>query len=275
MRESFAFSFADDLDLMRIAQSGQCFRMTQHADGAFRVLAGIDVLRIRKTGENRFSVDCAQAQWEKRWKSYFDMGENYARIRERIDPKTDPDLFAACEAQKGIRILHQDVWETLVSFLISQNRSIPLIRTSIETLCHRYGTACEDRYGEVYHAFPTPAQIAALSEDALLSCKMGYRSAYILRTARDVAEGRVDLLQMQALPDAALLERLKTLYGVGPKVALCVMLFGFHRLNALPVDTWIRKAMAVYYPKGYPAERLAPFNGVYQQYLFAYARDHL
>ena len=262
----------DDLSLERIAESGQCFRWQKIGENAYRALSGERCLYLRSPAPGSLEADCSSAEWTEYWEKYLDLSVSYAAIRSLIPHDADPFLFCAAEREKGIRILRQDPWEALISFIISQNRSIPIIRRSIEMLCEAFGSRRTDAQGEPYFAFPTPEALAAAPETALIGCCLGYRWRYVRAAAQDVAAGRLRLDALHHLDDPALLDALTGIYGVGVKVASCAALFGFHRLNVFPVDTWIRRILANEYPGGYPFSRYAPYNGVYQQYMFAYYR---
>jgi N-glycosylase/DNA lyase len=262
----------DDFDLKRIADSGQCFRWSRCGDG-WRILSGADCLYIAPLGASRYAVDCDAAAFDARWRDYFDLGENYTAIRSRIDPAADPYLWAAAESEQGIRILRQDPWETLVSFIISQNRNIPAIRRGIELLAAACGDERTDSAGQPYFAFPAPEAVAALDDDALRGCALGYRVPYVRAAARAVLDGVMDFAALCAADAAAAMAALTGLYGVGVKVASCVSLFGLHHLDAFPQDVWIKRILAREYPAGWPFGAYAPFNGVYQQYMFAYERS--
>ena len=166
----------DDFDLRRIADSGQCFRWTQTGDGGWRILSGGRCLRIAPLGNGRYALDCTEAEFASVWRDYFDLTEDYAAIRARIDP-ADAFLLAAAAQQQGIRILRQDPWEALVSFIISQNKNIPAIRRAIENLAEACGDMRTDAAGEPFYAFPRPEALAALDEGALRRCGLGYRCA--------------------------------------------------------------------------------------------------
>ena len=264
--------FTDDFDPGLIAESGQCFRWYALGDDRWRVLHGAHCLLLKQTGSQAYDLDCDEAEYDAVWRPYLDMDEGYAAIRERIDPAADPFLYAAAQAQRGRRILRQEPWEALASFIISQNRNIPAIRRSIELLCQAAGAPCRDSRGEAYYAFPSPGAVAAMGEEALASCKLGYRDRYLRAAAEAVAAGRVDLAALcRAKPEESL-QALLTLKGVGVKVAACVQLFGLHQLDAFPIDVWIRRVLEAEYPGGYPQARYSPYNGVYQQYMFAYYR---
>ena len=263
----------DDFDLTKIAESGQCFRWRQMPDGGYRVIHGDRCLYIRRTGEARYLLDCDEAAFEAVWRDYFDLGEDYRAIRSRIDPAGDPFLFEASEQEKGIRILRQSPWEALVSFIISQNRNIPAICASIERLCALAGERHTDSRGGAFFAFPSPEALAALTEEELKACRMGYRCKYVHAAAEAVRSGQVDLQALAEEDCGDAVHALTAMYGVGVKVASCAALFGLHHLDAFPVDVWIRRVLERESPNGYPRERYSPYNGVFQQYMFAYYRN--
>jgi len=170
----------DDFDLRKIAESGQCFRWTALPDGTWRVLHGADCLYIRALGGGVFGFDCPEEALP-RWLDYFDPETDYAAIRARIDPD-DAFLRAAAEQERGIRILRQGAWETLISFLISQNKNIPAIRMCIARLAALCGEKCTDCRGAPFDAFPTPEAVAALTEAELKSCSEKATCSMLLRT---------------------------------------------------------------------------------------------
>ena len=262
----------DDFDPDRIANSGQCFRWTKIEPSTYRIIAGSRCLVLTALGDNRYELDCSEETFDAFWRSYLDLDEDYARIRARIDPRSDPFLSLAAEHEKGIRILRQDPWEMLVTFIISQNRNIPAIRRSVELLAEQCGEKWKDSRGEVYYAFPTPEAVAALSEEELNLCRLGYRWRYVRAAALSVLRGEISLLKLRDADEEATLAALTDLLGVGVKVANCVSLFGLHHLNAFPRDVWVNRVLALEYPKGYPFDAYSPYNGIYQQYMFAWYR---
>lgn len=266
-------AIADDFDLTRIAESGQCFRWEQVSDGSYRVLNREKCIYTRRTGENTFEFDCNNAQFEKTWYDYFDLAGDYAAIRSRVNPEEDPFLWHALDQEKGIRILRQDPWEMLVTFIISQNKNIPAIRRSVNTLCKMCGKRLEDVRGEGYFSFPDPESVVLLSEDQLKACGLGYRWSYVHAAADAVASGALDLEGLRSAGEEEANASLMRLRGVGAKVASCVALFGFHYTNAFPKDVWIKRILENEYPDGYPFEKYTPYNGIYQQYMFAYYRS--
>lgn len=256
------------LDLAAIADSGQCFRWRRQEDGYVIPALG-KVLRIKATAGGALELNCAEEEFDRLWRGYFDLDTDYEAMTAVL-PAGDTYLRAAAEYGQGIRILRQDPWETLVSFLISQRKNIPAIRQAVEKLCLTVGRVIGgEEEGPVYD-FPSPAELSRLGEEGLRACGLGYRAPYVLRAAEVFGDG--DLNSLSSLTDEALLQALCALSGVGPKIAQCVMLFGFHRLNAFPVDVWIQRVADRRYPGGIRPERFAPFAGVMQQYMYAYER---
>lgn len=186
-------NMTDDFNLSRIADSGQCFRWQKLDENRYRILHGAYCLYIDDLGECQYNLSCDENQYKKIWKEYFDTETNYREIRKKIDPMTDPFLWAAAEAEKGIRILRQDPWEMLITFIISQNRNIPAIKNSVELLVETCGEYKEDDRGISYHAFPTPEAISSLSESELISCRLGYRWKYVRSAAKAVTDRNIDL----------------------------------------------------------------------------------
>ena len=262
----------DDMDLAKIAESGQCFRWQRLGENTWRIPSMDRCLIISDKGDGDFEADCTEEEFDKIWSPYFDLHTSYRDVRDAIDPKKEPFLKEASDSEQGIRILRQDLWETLISFIISQNRNIPAISRSIELLCKAASSPKTDSKGEEYYPFPSPEEVAAMSDEALGSCALGYRDRYIRLTAEQVASGAYSLEELTGMSDENSLERLMELTGVGVKVANCVLLFGLHRLDAFPIDVWMKRILADKYPGGYPMEEHRPWNGIYQQYMFAYYR---
>ncbi len=272
----------DDFDPDKIADSGQCFRWEKisaqmpsssgEENVSYRILAGSSCLYFSALGDGQYRLDCTQEEYENFWRDYFDLGQDYRKIRERIDPGKDPFLWKASEHEKGIRILQQDPWEMLISFIISQNRNIPAIRRSVEYLARACGDKKTDSKGLEYYAFPDCRAVAALTEKELSECRLGYRCRYVHEAAEAAARGEFDPEALKAMDEKAAMAALTKLTGVGVKVASCVSLFGLHQVNAFPVDVWMKRILAEQYPGGYPFEEYAPYNGIYQQYMFAYYR---
>ena len=262
----------DDFDLDRIAASGQCFRWTKFEPDTYRIIAADACLYITALGDDLYELECSEEDYAFFWHDYFDLRENYQSIRERIDCEQDPFLWEAAENEKGIRILQQDPWEMLITSIITQNRNIPAICRSVELLSAACGEKKTDSKGLDYYAFPKPEALAALSAEDLKACKLGYRCRYVHAAAIAVARGEIDLNQLRTADEDDTITTLTKIMGIGTKVANCVSLFGLHHLDAFPVDVWIKRIFKEQYPDGYPYEKYAPYNGIYQQYMFAYYR---
>ena len=262
----------DDFDSERIAESGQCFRWTKTDGNSYRVIAKDQCLYITALENDLYELDCTKEEYSRFWHDYLDLQENYRSIRERIDPKQDPFLRKASEQEKGIRILRQDPWEMLVSFIISQNKNIPGMQRCVEFLAARCGERKTDTKGLEYYGFPDPEAVASLSEKDLTACRLGYRWKYVQAAAKAVLSGEIDLDGLIKADEETTIARLTGLFGVGKKVASCVSLFGLHHTDAFPIDVWVKRILADQYPGGYPYERYSPYNGIFQQYMFAYYR---
>ena len=258
-----------DFSPAAIAASGQCFRMRETAAG-WSLIAGGRYLEIRPGDTpDAFVFSCTRAEFDAFWRAYFDLDTDYAPFRARC-LKRDAYLQAACRYGAGLRILRQDPWEMLVSFIISQRKSIPAIRRAVEELCRACGVSLDPGQAE-RRAFPTPAALVCAGPDRLAECGLGYRAGYVYDAACRVHSGELDLAALADRPTDQLREALMEVRGVGIKVAQCVALFGYHRLEALPVDVWVDRILKQHYPGGFP-RRYAPCAGVLQQYLFYYAR---
>lgn len=279
---------AENFSLAQICSSGQCFRMSGLEDGTYRIIAGNRYLEARQQG-NRCSFDCGEPEYYSFWERYFDLGQDYGAYIERINPN-DAYLKSAAKYGSGIRILHQDLWEMIVTFLISQQNNIVRIRCCIQNICESYGEACVNARGEVYYAFPRPEALAVLAEDDLKPCNLGYRSKYVVRAAQSVVAGTslrqtpqflsavtekgipaIDLEAVSRMSYKKAKEELLKLFGVGEKVADCICLFGLHHLQAFPIDTHIHQVLQAHYKRGFPNRRYHGIQGVMQQYIFYYA----
>lgn len=257
-----------DLDLGQIAQSGQCFRMFQVEDHTYTITALDRHLQIRQEGED-FTFSCQEQELEEIWSPYLDLHTDYGKIKKSIASE-DEYLRNAAAYGWGIRILRQDTWEMIITFLISQNNNIPRIKKGIQSLCQRVGQKKESENGTVYHTFPTPEEILWAGADVLSQLGLGYRDKYIYRMAQSVCDGHLDLEELKAMGYDSAHKKLMEQYGVGKKVADCICLYGLHHIEAFPVDTHIKKILEVHYPEGFPHERYQGYAGILQQYMFYY-----
>ena len=264
-------TITDDFDLDKILGSGQCFRPRKQADGWYRFVSGRYLLYLRPQGNGVYAVRCGTGV-EGFWRSYFDLDRSYAALRGKLDGQDD-FLQRAMEYGRGIRVLRQDEWEMLVTFIISQRKSIPAIRTAVELLSERFGEPLgTDAEGTVY-AFPTPESLCRAGEQALQQCGLGYRTRYVLHAAQQAADGILDMKALEALSDEALFARLMELDGVGKKVANCVCLFGYGRVGRVPVDVWIDRLIREEFGGHDPFPQFGQEAGIVQQYLFFYKRS--
>ncbi len=261
----------DDFDLKKIADSGQCFRCRE-CDGGYRFMTGRDIIYLRKISDMEYDVSCSEAEWENIWIPYFDLKRNYRRIREN-DMQADPFISAAAEFGQGIRILKQDPWETLVTFIISQRKSIPAIRKAVEALAVSCGDPIDAGKEQLY-SFPTPEALIAAGEATLAVCGLGYRVSYVADAAAKVAEGVIDLTALGEADEETMRETLKSIRGVGEKVAGCIMLFAYGRTSSVPVDTWIKKIISEKYNGRNVFLDYGINGGIAQQYAFYYILNH-
>lgn len=256
-----------DFDLDQISRSGQCFRMRRLAEDTWALIAFGQYLEIRQRKE-RVDFSCTEEEFETIWRRYFDLDTDYQQVKNAIDP-ADRYLQAAARLGGGIRILRQELWEMIVTFIISQRNNIPRIQKCVETICREFGEKRRDEQERVYDVFPVPEALAEAKEAHLRECGLGYRAPYIQKTARMVCSNEVDLGGLGALDYGTARAELLKLCGVGGKVADCISLFGLHHIEAFPVDTHIQQ-MLERYPEGFPFERYQGFAGILQQYAFYY-----
>ena len=260
----------DDLDIKKIAYSGQCFRWKDLGDGRFLIPAFGKYVIASMDGSDLNLENCEEED-VKLWRRYFDLDRSYTKILNLID-KDDEFLYNAGISGKGVRILRQDPFETLISFIISQRKSIPAIRTSVEKICRAFGKKLGEVEGEDVYSFPTVMDLYNANIEELDKCSLGYRTPYILKAVRTLGDNPELLLKMENMDDEKLKETLLSFYGVGIKVASCTMLFGFGRLDTFPIDVWIKRALETNYKNGFPFEKYRPYNGVMQQFIFEYFR---
>lgn len=264
-----------------IFECGQCFRWNRQDDGSYTGTAMGRIVNIRLCPEgDEGEKACAgkviiknasPEDYEKIWRQYLDLDRDYGMIKQRLSAG-DEVMENAVAAGRGIRILKQDLWETIVSFIISQNNNIPRIKGCIEKLSALAGERLEDYDGQAVYALPTVERLARLESDDLAPVRLGYRAPYLIKTARMVAE--------KGLPENY--EEVSALCGVGPKVANCITLFGLHDLSSFPIDVWVRRVMNEMYGfeekdvrgmAAFAAERFGELGGIAQQYLFYYIRS--
>lgn len=257
---------ADNFDMAQICDSGQCFRMEKKEERVYSVIAAGRYLEVEQSGRE-LVFSCDEEEFRGFWEGYFDLDRDYGVYISEINPN-DKYLSNAALFGSGIRILRQDLWEMIASFLISQQNNIVRIRKCIYNICEKYGEKRTNFRGEEYYAFPTPEALACLPEDALKECNLGYRSKYVVRTARYIAEGCCDLEGISSMRYREAKTELLKLFGVGEKVADCICLFALGHMEAFPIDTHIQQALDAHYKRGFPKRRYKGFQGILQQYIF-------
>ena len=267
--------YSTELDIRKIAESGQCFRLNEISRQYWRLVAFEKVLHVRELCPCEYEFDCSEEEFLQLWHRYFDLDTDYFEMMKRI-PSEDVFVRDAVEFGRGMRILQQEPWEMLISFIISQRKNILGIKKCIELLSFYFGEKLDNQGS---YAFPTPEALSLGSDEHLGNCSLGYRFPYVRKAAQMVYSGELDLkalssMNSNTLPDPDLLTLLLSVPGVGPKVAQCVMLFGFHRLDAFPVDVWIDRVVKKYYDGAFPMDQYPGFAGVIQQYIFYYAKKN-
>ena len=255
-----------DFDLPHTLDCGQAFRWEELENGIWHGVAFNKHLKLEKLADGAVVLyDTNEDDFNNVWCDYFDLNRDYGQIVTAIS--SNEILKNAAEFGSGIRVLNQEPWETLCSFIISQNNNIKRIKGIITRLCENFG---EDMNG--YFTFPTAQKIASLTLDDLSVLRSGFRAKYISDAATKVANGEIDLYNLKNLSvDDARTELMK-IKGVGPKVADCALLFSHKHISAFPKDVWIKRAMQVLFDGELPTEAL-PYAGIVQQYIFFYARE--
>lgn len=255
------------LDLDLTLDCGQAFRWEKQNDGSWSgVVKGV-FLNIDKKGDTVILKNTTVESYENIWKHYFDFDKDYEEICNRL--KQDSLIAPTVDEYYGIRILNQDSWEALCSFVISQQNNIKRIKGIIDRLCRAYG----DEVCDGFYSFPSAERLSQLTVDDFERLGTGYRAKYLERLSKSVAAGEIDFDKIKALPLEQARKELLNIYGVGIKVANCALLFGFEFYDAFPVDVWMKRVME-YYPNGLP-ECFNGIGGIAQQYLFHWARNNL
>ncbi len=243
---------------------GQSFRWKKTENGHWQGIVKGKYLEIEQKGKTIWFFNTSQEDYETIWRVYFDLERDYNQI---ITSYKDEHLVKACTAFPGIRILKQDEWEAICSFIISANNNIPRIKGIIERLCENFGDKTENGY-----SFPSPQKIAQLTVEDLAPIRAGFRAKYIIDAAQKISSGEVDIEKVKSLPFEKAKEELLKIKGVGEKVAQCALLYGFGRVEAFPVDVWVKRILQEMYPQGFPSEYYKT-QGIAQQYLFHYRRS--
>ncbi|WP_250675218.1 DNA glycosylase [Paraclostridium ghonii] len=270
-----------DFDPKHIFECGQCFRWKSEKDGSYTGAAKGRVINVSREGDRVYLKNTNLEDFNKIWENYFDLGTNYTKIKNELK-SMDEYLEKATEFGWGIRILRQDPWEMLISFIISSNNRIPMIQKAIANLSREYGTYI-GQYNEVdYYDFPTPQQLNKASIEDIRACSTGFRDKYIKSTTQRVINENEDVYSYENLSTEDCIKKLMEYSGVGPKVCDCIALFGMQKYDTFPVDVWVKRVMQEFYveddmslPKirNYAIDKFEDLSGFAQQYLFYYARE--
>ena len=275
----------ESFELKDIFECGQCFRWNENEDGSYTGVINNGVLNVEKQGEKIIFTGMLDEDIKEVVRFYFDLDRNYEEIKMQLS-NIDKYLKTSVEYGKGIRILNQDLWETIISFIISANNNIPRIKGIIERISKKYGTEIEWN-GEKYYTFPTPEQLGKATVEDLRSLGTGFRDIRIYETTKKVLSGEFNLKEVQNKDTLSARDELLTLSGVGPKVADCILLFStLKRFDVFPIDVWVRRVMNELYIKNEDETKVSKneiakiaekkfgnLEGLAQQYLFYWKRE--
>lgn len=264
-----------DFNIEQTLECGQCFRFERLAPLSYKIIALNRILYITQSKEGIFLSPCTMKEFETLWYNYFDLGRDYSIIKEELSK--DPVLKTAIDFSKGIRILNQQPFECLISFIISQNNRIPMIKKVIESISRKWGRQTDGGY-----LFPTVSALSFATEAELMECKTGFRYKYIRDCMDKISNGTIDLEKTARLSTAEAKAELMKIKGVGTKVADCVLLFSMEKTDAFPTDVWVKRVMEYFYFNKqntpvkeihtFAAQKWGRYAGFAQQYLFYYAR---
>ena len=246
----------NDLNLKQIADSGQIFRMNEEEEGLYRVWFREHTTLVEEK-DGSFVFHCSEEEFNKVWYDYFDLGLDYAKVKALVDEE-DEYLKTAIKHGYGIRILRQDLWEIIISFIVSQNNNIPRIKNSIAKLC----ALTKDG------SFPSAEVLSRISVEELHSYGLGYRDEYIHRIAVKTVKGEFVPESLKGLSYDEAKKALMAEHGIGKKVADCICVFGLHHLDAFPIDTHVKQILAAHYKDGFPFEKYEGYAAIMQQYMF-------
>lgn len=255
-----------NFDLTQTLDCGQAFRWRQKENGAWCGIAFGKYLELCQNDEGVVITGSNKTDFENIWHNYFDLERDYGQIITEVS--ADPTVKKAAQFCSGIRLLNQEPWEALCSFIISQNNNIPRIKGIVERLCENFGNKINGGY-----TFPSAKVIAALNLDDLAVIRSGFRAKYILDAACKVASGEIDLDSLKSVDYDTARQKVMTIKGVGPKVADCVLLYGLGHKNAFPRDVWINRALEQLFDGKIP-DCVKDYGGIVQQYIFHYIRNN-
>ena len=281
----------DSFELKDIFECGQCFRWNREENGSYTGVTTKCVINVEKTKSKIvFDAKPFSKMSDEDIKNhiiyYFDLDRDYSKLRKKI-ANVDDNLKVATKYGKGIRILNQELWETIISFIISANNNIPRIKGIIERMSEKYGKKISFN-GKTYYSFPTPKELSKATVEDLRKLGLGFRDKRIYETTKLIASGEVDLKKLYKLNTADARDKLLELQGVGPKVADCILLFSdLKRFDVFPIDVWVRRVMNELYIHNKDEnkvskkeiekianEKFGDYKGLAQQYLFYWKREN-
>lgn len=276
--EGIVIKNATDFELKHTFDCGQCFRWNESVDGSFAGIARGRAVRFVKK-DSDICIKGGSIEDGELWIDYLDLKRDYREIKDSLSK--DEVLREAISHGEGIRILNQEPFEIVISFIISANNRIPMIKRAVENISRKYGKSVEFE-GREYYTFPGPKELAGASVSELEKCGCGFRAPYIVETSREIAEGSADLMEISSMDTDRAHNELIKLRGIGPKVADCILLFSMGKHDAFPVDVWVKRVMQYFYLapdvslkkiREYGRDKFGDLAGFAQQYLFYYARD--
>lgn len=272
----------EDFVLSQILECGQCFNFVKLGEEEYDIMAFGRALHVRQQTDTLVLYNTCEPDYKQIWKKYFDMETDYGKIKKNL-LSSDERLSDAINNKGGIRLLNQDFFETLISFIISQNKQIPQIKQVIRNISHNFGNKIIGYNGAIYYSFPDAETLNSISEEELRACKVGFRAPYIKDACLKIACGEIEKDRLDELDFYEARDLLMTIKGVGEKVADCVLLFSLGRREAFPVDVWMKRIMEKLYFDGqetkketiekFAMDRFGEYGGYAQQYLFDYARN--
>lgn len=283
--QQYEIKKSNSFSLKHIFECGQCFRWNKEVDGSYTGVVKSNVLNVKEDNRRIVFEGMCEDNIKDLVTSYFNLNTDYEKIKKEL-AKVDEYLRTSIEFGNGIRILKQDLWETLISFIISANNNIPRIKGIIEKLSKQYGK--EIKYnGKSYWTFPNIEDLSKASVDDLRKLGLGFRDKRIYETSKLFLDGRYSVKEIESLEDTKKIRNLLLeLPGVGPKVADCILLFGLNRFDVFPIDVWVRRVMNELYIKNedetkvkkeeienLAKKKYAGFAGIAQQYLFYWKRE--